>query len=268
MAKKSTDPKTKSKPAAAKPKPKPKKKATADKATADKSPAASKATSKTGGTTRKKSATGRTPRSKAATSKSSKTPAPAARDRATAAVLDEAVDEQAVSRSLDATTGPLPANKSNGDTHAPVSHPSTAPATDDAGPLTDEQLRKVKTGLKRREMDMLRQLLLEKRADILGDVAAMDRVRHSDSGGDVSHMPLHMADVGSDHYEQEFTLGLVESEQKLLREIDEALGRMRQGIYGVCIVSGEPIPLVRLEIKPWAKYTIEVVRERERRGLD
>ena len=117
------------------------------------------------------------------------------------------------------------------------------------------------------DLDMFRDLLMEKRAEILGDVAAMEEARNDNSGGNLSHMPLHMADIGSDNYEQEFTLGLMESEKRLLREIDEALLRIRDGIYGVCLESGKPIIRARLEIKPWAKYSIEVARERERRGL-
>ena len=130
-------------------------------------------------------------------------------------------------------------------------------------PLTDAQMRKVKTGLTKKDLKYFQQLLLEKRAEIVGDVAAMDLSRNG--GGELSHMPLHMADIGSDNYEQEFTLGLVESEQKLLREIDEALVRIASGTYGVCVISGVPIGKPRLEVQPWAKYCIEVARQRERR---
>lgn len=79
-------------------------------------------------------------------------------------------------------------------------------------------------------------------------------------------MPLHMADIGSDNYDQEFTYGLMESEAKMLREIHEALERMELRIYGVCLETGNPIERPRLDAKPWAKYCIEVVRELERLG--
>ncbi len=133
-------------------------------------------------------------------------------------------------------------------------------------PLSIEQLKKVKTSLTKKDLLSFRQLLLQKRAEILGDVEAMETdARGKNEGGNLSNMPVHMADIGSDNYEQEFTLGLVESERKLLREIDEALQRMFDGIYGVCMETGTPINLARLEAKPWAKYCIEVARERERR---
>lgn len=128
--------------------------------------------------------------------------------------------------------------------------------------LTEAQMRKVKTGLTRKDLKHFQQLLLEKRAEIVGDVASLDLSRNG--GGELSHMPLHMADIGSDNYEQEFTLGLVESERRLLREIDEALVRISNGTYGVCVVSGKPIGKPRLEVQPWAKYCIDVARQRER----
>lgn len=141
------------------------------------------------------------------------------------------------------------------------------PEVDDWTPLSDAKLRKVKTGLTRKDLEEFKQLLLEKRAEIVGDVIGMEEARASGNGGDLSNMPLHMADIGSDNYEQEFTLGLVESERKLLVEIDRALKRIQDKTYGVCIISGTVIPKARLEIKPWAKYSIEVVRQREKRGL-
>ncbi len=135
-------------------------------------------------------------------------------------------------------------------------------------PLTPAQLRKVKTGLTKRDLMKFRQQLLQKRAQILGDVESLEiDARTKNAGGNLSNMPVHMADVGSDNYEQEFTLGLVESERRLVLEINEALGRIDQKIYGVCLESGVPIGRARLEAKPWAKYCIEVARERERRGL-
>ena len=142
-------------------------------------------------------------------------------------------------------------------------------ATSDNGgdgyqPLTQQQLRKVKTGLTKRNVERYRQMLLTKRAEIVGDVESMENdVRNKNSDGNLSHVPLHMADVGSDNYEQEFKLGLMESERQMLRQIDEALLRIEEGIYGVCLERGVPIGKSRLDAKPWAKFCIEVARQRE-----
>lgn len=105
---------------------------------------------------------------------------------------------------------------------------------------------------------------MAKRVEILGDVAALESDVRTDSGDHFS--PEHMADVGSINYEQEFTLGLMESEQRMLQEIDEAIMRIDARTYGVCIETGKPIGKPRLDAKPWAKYCIEVAREKERTG--
>lgn len=127
--------------------------------------------------------------------------------------------------------------------------------------------KKGKSPYSKRELTKYRNILLIKRAEIRGDMDSMqaEALLNHDSAN-LSHMPIHMADVGSDQYDQELTLGLVESERRLLNEIEEALARLEEGTYGICEVSGEPINKARLEAKPWAKYTIEVAREMERNG--
>jgi RNA polymerase-binding transcription factor DksA len=97
-------------------------------------------------------------------------------------------------------------------------------------------------------------LLLTKRNEILGNVLSMEEESLRRQRSDLSNMPIHMADAGSDNYEIENTLGLMDSERKLLREIDEALDRIEEGTYGTCEGSGKLIPKARLEAIPWAKY--------------
>jgi len=132
----------------------------------------------------------------------------------------------------------------------------------------EPELELPKTRLTDEELEFFRQMLLEKRRELLGDVAAMEdqAMRGSDSAGGLgSSMPIHMADLGSDTWEQEFTLGLIEKERSLVREIDEALDRIQQRTYGVCMATGRPITKARLKAKPWAKHCIEYERELEKR---
>jgi RNA polymerase-binding protein DksA len=107
-------------------------------------------------------------------------------------------------------------------------------------------------------------MLLEKRREIVGNVNEMEdealKRSRLDASGDLSSMPIHMADIGTDNYEQEFALGLMDSERKLLREIDDALERIQQGTYGVCEGTGKPIPKARLRAQPWARYCVEYAR--------
>jgi DnaK suppressor protein len=112
-----------------------------------------------------------------------------------------------------------------------------------------------------------RHLLLEKRAEIIGDVSSMEnealKKSRLDAAGDLSSMPIHMADIGTDNYEQEFALGLLDSERKLLHEINDALIRIEDGNYGICEGTGEPIPKARLEASPWARYCVAYARKLE-----
>src|SRR5207253_4023085 len=110
-----------------------------------------------------------------------------------------------------------------------------------------------------------RELLLAKRRELVGDMSQMEREALRSAGGtNLSNLPLHMADMGTDNYEQEFTLGLVEKERQLLREINQALAKIQDGSYGICEGTGKPIAKVRLEAQPWAKYSVEYARLLER----
>jgi RNA polymerase-binding protein DksA len=124
--------------------------------------------------------------------------------------------------------------------------------------------RRKKNGLTAADTKHFRELLLEKRREILTNVTefqdeALKRSR-LDATGDLSCMPIHMADIGTDNYEQEFALGLMDSERKLLREIDEALGRIENKTYGICQGTGKPIGKARLEAMPWSKHCVEYAR--------
>ncbi len=166
-----------------------------------------------------------------------------------------------------AGTGPESAKTSGKKSSGAVEEPGETAAMDDdlARMLSDDELRKVKTGLTRRELKRFRDLLLERRAEIVGAVESLE----SDARSNDEPISFeHMADTGTASYEQQFARGLAESERRLLREIDEALERMEKGTYGVCITSGKFIGRPRLEAKPWARHSIEVARQREQRGLD
>ncbi len=107
-------------------------------------------------------------------------------------------------------------------------------------------------------------MLLQKRREIISNVNEMkdEALKQSrlDASGDLSSMPIHMADIGTDNYEQEFALELMDSERKLLRETDDALQRLEDGIYGICESTGKQIRKARLEAQPWARYCVEYAR--------
>ena len=124
--------------------------------------------------------------------------------------------------------------------------------------------RPKKIRLNASDIEYFKQILLEKRREILKNVNEIEdealKKSRLDASGDLSSMPIHMADIGTDNYEQEFVLGLMDSERKLLREIDEALQRIEEGAYGICEGTDKPIPKARLEAQPWARYCVEYAR--------
>lgn len=148
------------------------------------------------------------------------------------------------------------------------SEPLGASADTMKGRSTKPSVGKSKSPYSDAEIDRFRTMLLEKREQLVGDVRNMRsealRKSRKEAAGDLSSMPIHMADIGSDNYEQEFTLGLMENEETLLREIDEALARMENGTYGVCLATGGRIGKARLKLKPWAKYCVKYVRKNEK----
>lgn len=113
------------------------------------------------------------------------------------------------------------------------------------------------TGLTAAEVSKFKALLLAKRKELLGDVLSMEDKTLGRQGSDLSNMPTHMADMGSDNYETEHALRLVGTERKLLKDIDDALDRIEIGTYGICEGSGKSIPKTRLKAIPWVKYCVE-----------
>ncbi|MEM7229444.1 MAG: TraR/DksA C4-type zinc finger protein [Planctomycetota bacterium] len=127
----------------------------------------------------------------------------------------------------------------------------------------EKAVSNIKTKLTAKQLRHYKERLLLKRREIVGDLDAMETQALRSGGGNLSTMPIHMADIGSDTYDQDFMLGMAESERKVIREIDDALKRIMNKTYGVCQMTGEAIPIARLDAKPWAKYTVEAARKLE-----
>jgi RNA polymerase-binding transcription factor DksA len=117
------------------------------------------------------------------------------------------------------------------------------------------------------ELGEFRDSLHGLRARLRGDLDQMtdEALRRDNNGGtgNLSNVPLHMADLGTDNYDQEFTLGLIENEQSTLELVNEALSRMEKGKYGLCTECSEPISKPRLQAIPYAKHCIRCARKLE-----
>ncbi len=113
------------------------------------------------------------------------------------------------------------------------------------------------TTITKADIETFKTLLLEKYNEIMDNVSSMEKDTLQKAQTDLSKVPIHLGDAGSDTFETDNTLGIVDSERKLLEEIDQALERIEQGTYGICLGSGKPIGKARLVAIPWAKYCIE-----------
>jgi len=125
--------------------------------------------------------------------------------------------------------------------------------------------KKNKEHLTQSEIEKYKALLWEKRNELLGNVSHMVKDVLKDDSSELSHVPIHMADLGSDSYEQEFTLELMDSERKIISEIDSALARIEDGTYGICEIGGEPIPKARLTAIPWATCCVACASTSEKK---
>ena len=77
---------------------------------------------------------------------------------------------------------------------------------------------------------------------------------------------LHMADSGTDNFDRDFALSLLSADQDAVYEIEEALKRIEKNTYGICELTGKPIPRKRLEAIPWTRFTVQAQAQLEREG--
>jgi len=87
-----------------------------------------------------------------------------------------------------------------------------------------------------------------------------------ESAEEMDSYSLHMADSGTDNFDRDFALSLLSSDQDAVYEIEEALKRIQRGTYGVCELTGKPIPRARLDAIPWTRFTVEAQAQLEREG--
>jgi DnaK suppressor protein len=109
--------------------------------------------------------------------------------------------------------------------------------------------------------------LLSLRARLRNDVTSMtDAALHHD-GSENSTMPIHMAELGSDNFEQEFTLSLLATEEDTLGAIETALERIENGTYGACEECSGSIPKARLDALPHTPVCVKCAATRDAREL-
>ncbi|MCC6492559.1 MAG: TraR/DksA C4-type zinc finger protein [Pirellulales bacterium] len=123
--------------------------------------------------------------------------------------------------------------------------------------------------MKKAEMKVYRDRLLDLRARLRGDVSSMTHAALHKGGADGmngSSMPIHMAELGSDNFEQEFTLSLLANEEDRLGMIELALQRIEGGHFGTCEQCEGQIPKTRLNAIPYTPVCVKCAESRDQRG--
>ena len=115
------------------------------------------------------------------------------------------------------------------------------------------------------ELGNYREALLALRKRLTGDVSHLAeealRARGGEASGSLSNAPLHMADLGTDNFEQEFSLTLLQNQEQALKEIGEALERIRHGSFGRCEECAGAIPKARLQALPYTRHCVACARK-------
>jgi DnaK suppressor protein len=106
------------------------------------------------------------------------------------------------------------------------------------------------------------QHLIELREQLLKQMSGLAK----ESAQEMAGYSLHMADSGTDNFDRDFALSLLSSDQDAIYEIEEALKRIEKNTYGICELTGKPIPKARLEAIPWTRFTVQAQAQLEREG--
>ena len=116
--------------------------------------------------------------------------------------------------------------------------------------------------MKKADMKVYKQRLLDLRARLRGDVTSLAESALGE-GSDASSMPIHMAELGSENFEQEFTLSLMASEEDTLELIELALQRIEDGTFGQCLECTGNIPKTRLNALPYTPMCVKCASTRD-----
>lgn len=121
----------------------------------------------------------------------------------------------------------------------------------------------------KKDLKEFKKIVLKKKEEMLDELKHIsdDTLRKSqkEASGDISGYTYHMADVASDNYDREFSLELASNERKSIYELDDALKRIEEGVFGICDNCKSSISKVRLKAVPSARLCIKCQEKREKR---
>ena len=113
--------------------------------------------------------------------------------------------------------------------------------------------------LDKKKLDYYKKLLITLREKMVHDVNNMSKVQggQENESSDISGHVQHMADVATDMYDREFSLGLAANERDILHKIDSALKRIEDKSFGLCGECDKTIPFIRLDAIPYVETCLK-----------
>jgi RNA polymerase-binding protein DksA len=127
----------------------------------------------------------------------------------------------------------------------------------------------LKKKFSKKDLTYFQNLILKRKGEITEEIKHIseDTLKKSqkDASGDISGYTYHMADIATDTYDREFSLGLASNEQKALYELNDALKKIEEGTFGICEGCHALITKVRLRAVPYARLCVKCQEKTEKR---
>lgn len=121
----------------------------------------------------------------------------------------------------------------------------------------------------KKDLAGFKKIIISKKEEILDDIKHIsdDTLKKSqkEASGDISGYTYHMADVATDSYDREFSLGIASNDREVLYELDDALKRIEDGAFGICEECKVLIGKNRLKAVPQARFCIKCQQKREKK---
>ncbi|KPK33104.1 MAG: molecular chaperone DnaK [Chlamydiae bacterium SM23_39] len=118
--------------------------------------------------------------------------------------------------------------------------------------------------IKGKDLEKYKKRLIELKKQLIQSVqAAKDDVKSQEK---IKGYSQHQADEGTDDFGRMVSLALSNKESYVIRQIDRALEKIEEGTYGICDLTGEEIPIKRLNAIPYATVTV-AAQEKLEKGL-
>lgn len=127
----------------------------------------------------------------------------------------------------------------------------------------------MKKKFSKKELTEFKKIILKRKEEALDDIKHIsdDTLKKSqkEASGDISGYTYHMADVATDSYDREFSLGIASDERKMIYELDDALKRIEDGTFGICEDCKSAIAKGRLKAVITARLCVKCKEKREKK---